>query len=55
MQNLSEISRKLKKGEITKIAESTGYSTSHVTNVIKGRRNNESIVKIAHKMTYRRK
>lgn len=55
LQPTSEINRKMKKGEKTVIAEQTGFSVSHVTNVLAGRRNNEAILRLAHKMTYRRK
>ena len=53
--NRAEISRKLKTGEVSQIANATGFSASHVTNVLKGRRNNEEILKFANKLTSRRK
>ena len=52
---LSAIRCKLRKGEVSKIANSTGYSACHVTNVLAGRRTNDSIVKAAHSLTRRRK
>lgn len=55
LQSLSEINRKMKKGEVSVIASQTGFSVSHVTNVLAGRRNNEDILRVAHKMTCRRK
>jgi hypothetical protein len=53
--NRVEISRKLKRGEVSRIASETGFSASHVRNVLKGRRNNEEILKFAQKLTARRK
>jgi len=52
---LSSISRKLRAGEISIIAERAGYSPSHVSNVLANRRNNDKIVAMAKKMTARRK
>lgn len=52
---LSSISRKLRVGEISIIAERAGYSPSHVSNVLANRRNNDKIVAMAKKMTSRRK
>lgn len=52
---VSAVKNKLKTGEIVKIAEKTGYSESHVSNVLAGRRNNASIISAATKMTARRK
>ena len=46
---------KLKVGEIATIADKTGYSASHVSNVLAGRRTNSAIVSTASKMTSRRK
>jgi CRP-like cAMP-binding protein len=53
--SLMDIRRKLKYGEITKIANKTGYSPEHVSNVLNGRRNNNQIVKEAASITRRRK
>ena len=49
------VKNKLRDGEITVIANKTGYSTSHVGNVLAGRRNNASIMKAAAALTARRK
>lgn len=46
---------KLKAGEIATIASKTGYSASHVSNVLAGRRTNSAIVTTASKITSRRK
>jgi uncharacterized protein YidB (DUF937 family) len=51
----NDITRKLRTGEITKLAEKTGYSASHVSNVLAGRRNNSDILNAAAKLTSRRK
>ena len=55
MYSLSFIQERLKTTDAVKIADKTGYSRSHVTNVLAGRRNNDQIVKEAYKATYRRK
>lgn len=55
MYSLSFINDRLKTTDSSKIADKTGYSRSHVINVLAGRRNNEQIVKEAYKATYRRK
>ena len=44
-----------KQGDIAQVAITTGYSLSHVHNVIAGRRVNESITKQANKLVSRRK
>jgi hypothetical protein len=36
--------------DVTIIAKETGYSTSHVSNVLYGRRSNESIVNKAYRL-----
>lgn len=53
--SLAEVKRKLKPGEITKIANKTGYSLGHVSNVLSGLRNNSEILKEAARITRRRK
>lgn len=47
------LSRK-RRGDITKIADNTNYSVSHVSRVTRGLRNNESILSAAYRMAYRR-
>lgn len=49
------IKAKMRKGEIQKVADATGFSQAHVSNVLAGRRTNEQIVREANKLTYRRK
>ena len=41
----------MKNKVIEKIANKTGYSVSHITNVLTGRRNNEEITKLYSKLT----
>lgn len=53
--SLSEVNNKLGAGEKAKIASNLGFSKSHVTNVLAGRRCNSEIEKAARKMTARRK
>lgn len=55
MYQLSFIQDRLKSTDSTKIADRTGYSRSHVINVLAGRRTNDQILKEAYKTTYRRK
>jgi len=55
MYNLSFINDRIRKGDTTKIADRSGYSVSHVSNVLASRRTNDSILKEAYKVTYRRK
>ena len=44
-----------KQGDVARVAIATGYSLSHVCNVIAGRRVNENITKQANKLVGRRK
>lgn len=46
---------KIKTEDASKIADKTGFSVSHVRNVIAGRRYNEMIVNAANAITKRRK
>lgn len=39
-----------RRNDITTVAEMTGYSKSHVSNTLRGRRNNESIVNKAYRL-----
>lgn len=55
MTNLNVVKRKLKSGEIAELAVRTGFSRSHVSNVLAGRRSNKQIVNAAEKLTKRRK
>lgn len=51
MQKLSVTNRKLRTGDITKVAESTGFSTTHVSDVAAGKYVNESIVNSLYDLT----
>jgi hypothetical protein len=54
-QKVSRVNRKLRTGDITKVAEKTGFSTSHVSDVAAGNYVNESIVNALYDMTRGRK
>jgi hypothetical protein len=53
-QKVSRVNRKLRTGDITKVAESTGYSTTHVSDVLSGKYFNDRIVNEAYDMTRNR-
>ena len=55
IQKVSRINRKLRLGDITKTAENTGFSTTHVSDVAAGKYFNESIVNALYDMTRGRK
>ena len=50
-QKVSLINRKLRTGDITNVAETTGFSTTHVSDVISGKYFNERIVNEAYDVT----
>jgi hypothetical protein len=50
-QKISRINRKLRIGDITNVAAATGYSTTHVSDVISGKYLNERIVNEAYDVT----
>lgn len=50
-QKVSRINRKLRNGDITNVAETTGFSTTHVSDVISGKYFNERIVNEAYDVT----
>jgi len=58
--NLTEITKvakfqqKRRRGDLTKLATESGYSVSHVSNVMNGRRFNSSITSAAYRMANRR-
>ena len=58
--NLTEITKvgrfqqKRRRGDITRLANETNYSTSHVSNVMNGRRFNSAITSAAYRMANRR-
>lgn len=51
IQKVSRINRKLRNGDITNVAETTGFSTTHVSDVIAGKYFNERIVNEAYDLT----
>jgi hypothetical protein len=51
IQKVSRINRKLRIGDVTKVAETTGFSTTHVSDVLSGKYFNDSIVNEAYDMT----
>ena len=51
IQKVSRINRKLRNGDITNVAETTGFSTTHVSDVIAGKYFNEKIVNEAYDVT----
>lgn len=55
IQKVSRVNRKLRLGDISKAAETTGYSNQHVSDVVSGRRFNSKIVNELYDMTRGRK
>jgi hypothetical protein len=51
IQKVSRINRKLRNGDITNVAAVTGFSTTHVSDVIAGKYFNEKIVNEAYDTT----
>lgn len=51
MQKVSRINRKLRVGDITRIAETTGFSSTHVSDVASGKYFNEQIVNSLYDLT----
>lgn len=47
-QKISEVNRKLRFGDVTRVAESTGFSTNYVSEVLSGLYNNERVVNQAY-------
>ncbi len=44
-----------RKGDVTRLSENTGYSMSHISNVLAGRRSvNNTIANSMYRMSYRR-
>jgi len=54
-EQLAFYTTRRRKSDYAVIAEATGYSDSHVSNVLAGRRNNDTIVKNAYRMVKSRK
>jgi hypothetical protein len=52
---LSFFTHRQKQGDVTRIAEETGYSTSHISNMINGaRRVNDTVANVMYNLTRRR-
>jgi hypothetical protein len=51
LQKVSRINRKLRTGDITTVANTTGYSTTHVSDVVSGKYFNDRIVNEAYDLT----
>lgn len=51
IQKVSRINRKLRNGDVTKVSETTGFSTTHVSDVLSGKYFNDKIVNEAYDMT----
>ena len=51
LQKVSRINRKLRTGDITTVANTTGYSTTHVSDVLQGNYFNDKILNEAFDMT----
>ena len=47
-QKISRTNRKLRFGDVAKVAESTGFSPNYVSEVLSGKYNNERIVNAAY-------
>ena len=44
-----------RKGDVTRLSENTGYSVSHISNILAGRRSvNDTIANSMYRMSYRR-
>lgn len=54
IQKASRVNRKLRTGDISKIASETGYSTTHVSDVVSGKHFNESIMNRIYDLTRNR-
>lgn len=51
MQKVSRINRKLRVGDITRVSETTGFSSTHVSDVASGKYFNEQIVNSLYDLT----
>ena len=54
IQKVSRINRRLRTGDITRIADETGYSTTHVSDVVSGKYFNDTIVNRIYDLTRNR-
>ena len=51
IQKAARVNRKLRTGDITRVSEATGYSTTHVSDVVSGKYFNDVILNKAYDMT----
>ena len=51
IQKATRVNRKLRTGDITRVSEATGYSTTHVSDVVSGKYFNDVILNKAYDMT----
>lgn len=51
IQKATRVNRKLRTGDITRVAEATGYSATHVSDVVSGKYFNDLILNKAYDMT----
>jgi hypothetical protein len=51
IQKAAKVNRKLRTGDITRLAEATGYSTTHVSDVVSGKKFNNVIMNKIYDMT----
>lgn len=51
---VAKFQQKRRRGDISTLASETGYSPSHTSNVLNGRRSNSSITSAAYRMANRR-
>lgn len=50
-QKVSRVNRKLRTGDITKVADTTGFSTTHVSDCASGKYTNEQIINALYDLT----
>ena len=51
IQKATRVNRKLRTGDITRVAEATGYSATHVSDVVSGKYFNDVILNKAYDMS----
>lgn len=54
MTKIAKFQQKRRRGDQVNVATETGYSRSHVSNVLNGRRNNSTITSAAYRIANRR-
>lgn len=50
-QKVSRVNRKLRTGDITRVADTTGFSTTHVSDCASGKYTNEQIINALYDLT----